>query len=80
MSSGNTVVSDPLISRGSGNQIIVIAAPIMKGSHVVGLLGGTVSLTELAQIVTSESVGEIGYPFVVQEDGLIITHQKKALS
>jgi diguanylate cyclase (GGDEF)-like protein/PAS domain S-box-containing protein len=78
MSLGNTVVSDPLISRGSGNQIIVVAAPIMKGSHVVGLLGGTVSLTELAQIVTSESVGEIGYAFVVQEDGLIITHPEES--
>ncbi len=78
MSSGKTVVSDPLISRGSGNQIIAVAAPIMKGSQVIGILGGTVSLTELVQIVTSESVGEIGHAFVVQEDGLIITHPEES--
>ena len=74
MSSGNTVISDPLISRGSGNQVIVVAAPLMKAGQVVGLLGGTISLTELVQLVTSERVGEIGYAFIVQEDGLIITH------
>jgi len=77
MSSGNTVVSDPLISRGSGNQVIVVAAPIMKGGQVVGLLGGTVSLTELDQIVNSESVRKIGYAFVVQEDGLVISHPEE---
>lgn len=74
ISSGNTVVSDPLISRESGNQIIVVAAPVMKGNKVIGLLGGTVSLTGLDHIATSESVGEIGYAFVVQENGLTISH------
>lgn len=77
MSSGNTMVSDPLISRGSGNPVIVVAAPILMGSQVVALLGGTVSLTELDQIVTSESVREIGYAFVVQEDGLMISHPEE---
>lgn len=77
ITSGNTVVSDPLISRGSGNQVIVVAAPIIKGGLVVGLLGGTVNLSEFAQIATSESIGEIGYAFVVQEDGLIITHPEE---
>lgn len=78
MSSGNTVVSDPLISRGSSNPVIVVAAPIMKGGQVVGLLGGTLSLTEFAKIATSESIGTIGYAFVVQEDGLIITHPEES--
>ncbi len=77
ITSGNTVVSDPLISRGSGNQVIVVAAPIIKGGLVVGLIGGTVSLTELVQIATSEKVADIGYAFVVQENGLIITHPEE---
>jgi len=68
-----SVISDPLISRGSGNQIIVVAAPIMKDDKVIGLIGGNVNLTELISIVTSKRVGEISSAFIVQQDGLIIT-------
>ena len=74
MSTGRSVISDPLISLGSGKQIIVVAAPIMKDNKVVGLLGGEVNLTELIKIVSSKKVGEIGSAFIVQQDGLIITH------
>lgn len=79
MSTGKTVVSDTLTSRGSGNQIIVVAAPIMKGNQVIGLLGGSVGLTKLDRIAMSDSVREIGYAFVVQEDGLIISCPKEGL-
>ena len=74
MATGMSVISDPLISWGSGKQIIVVAAPIMKDNKVVGLLGGEVNLTELIKIVSSKKVGEIGSAFIVQQDGLIITH------
>lgn len=74
METGLPVISDPLISKQSGNQIIVVAAPIMKDNKVVGLLGGNVNLSDVVQIVTSEKVGEIGSTFLVQQDGLIITH------
>ncbi|HEY8908780.1 MAG TPA: HD domain-containing phosphohydrolase [Desulfosporosinus sp.] len=80
MATGTTVISDPLISRGSGNQIIVVAAPIMKDNKVVGLLGGDVNLTELIKIVTLKKVGETSSAFIVQQDGLIITHLDSELS
>lgn len=72
MVSGETVISDPLISRGSGQQSIVVAAPIKNGGQVVGLMGGTVNISDLTKIVTSERVGQIGYAFMVQDDGQLI--------
>ncbi|WP_040411887.1 HD domain-containing phosphohydrolase [Desulfosporosinus sp. OT] len=74
MATGMSVISDPLISKGTGNQIIVVAAPIIKDNKVVGLIGGNIKLTELIKIVTSKEVGEIGSSFLVQQDGLVITH------
>ena len=74
MATGRSVISDPMISRGTSNQIIVVAAPIMKDNKVVGLIGGSINLTDLIKIVTSKKVGEIGSAFIVQQDGLIITH------
>jgi len=74
MATGMSQISDPLISLGSGNQIIVVAAPILKDDKVVGVIGGNVNLTELTKIVTSKKAGEIGSTFIVQQDGLIISH------
>lgn len=79
MSTGQSIISDPMISRGSNNPIIVIAAPIIKDNKVIGLIGGNIRLTDLNRIVSSKTVGEIGHAFIVQHDGLIITHPNPEL-
>jgi len=79
MATGNTTISNPLISRSSGNQIIVVAAPIIKDGRVVGLLGGNINIKELNQKVTAAKIGDNGYAFMVQEDGLVISHPDQAL-
>ncbi|KJS16962.1 MAG: hypothetical protein VR69_07270 [Peptococcaceae bacterium BRH_c4b] len=79
MATGSTVISDPMISRGSGNQIVVVAAPIKKNGKLAGLIGGNVNLAELSQKVSAAKVGKSGYAFMVQEDGLVITHPDQKL-
>ncbi|MHB8074385.1 HD domain-containing phosphohydrolase [Desulfosporosinus fructosivorans] len=79
MATGMSVISDPLISGRSGSHVIVAAAPIMKDNKVIGLIGGNIKLNELVKIVTSKKVGEIGNAFIVQQDGLIITHPDQKL-
>jgi len=79
MATGNTTISDPLISRGSGNQIIVVAAPIKKAGRVVGILGGSVDIKELNQKAKITKIGDDGYAFIVQKDGLIISHPDEAV-
>jgi len=74
MATGDSVISDPLISRGTGNQIIVVATPIIKDNKVIGVLGGNVNLTDLTKIVMEKKVEEIGSAFLVEEDGLVITN------
>lgn len=53
MVTGSTVISDPLNSRGSGNLIIVVAAPITKEGKVVGLIGGNVNIKDLNHEIQS---------------------------
>jgi len=74
MSTGQSIISDPMISGESNNPIIVIAAPIIKDNKVIGLVGGNIRLLDLNRIVSSKTVGEIGSAFIVQQDGLTITH------
>lgn len=79
MSTGKAAISDPLISRGSGNQIIVVASPIIKEGKPVGLIGGNVSLEELSRMVASAKIGAIGYAFIVQDNGLFIAHPEPSI-
>lgn len=74
---GETVVSDPVVSRATGKTVIVVAAPIKKEGKVVGLLGGTVSIDDISKRIAALKVGKTGYAYMVQGDGLMIAHPSK---
>lgn len=72
---GETVVSEPVISKSTGLPIIVIAAPIKNDiGQVVGLIGGTVELSKITDIVNSEEFGETGYAYMIDKEGVFIAH------
>lgn len=78
--SGNTVISDPVISKADGKAVVVAAAPILKNGVIVGGLNGGLTLDETAKNISQIKVGETGYAFVLRKDGLIILHPKKELA
>jgi PAS domain S-box-containing protein len=71
---GREVVSDPVISRQSQRPIVAIAAPVKKGNVVTGVVGCTISLGYLSQLISHIKPVETGYAFVVQGDGTTIIH------
>jgi methyl-accepting chemotaxis protein len=71
---GKVVVSDPVIAKVDGRAVIVIATPIIKNGSVVGVLGGTVTMDDLTKLVLDIKVGDSGYAYVKQNDGLTIMH------
>ncbi|RJQ77313.1 MAG: HAMP domain-containing protein [Desulfobacteraceae bacterium] len=74
---GETVVSDPVVSRATGKNVIVVASPIKKDGQITGMLGGTVTLEDISQRITSVQAGKTGYAYMIQEDGLVIAHPSK---
>ncbi|WP_432665833.1 methyl-accepting chemotaxis protein [Wukongibacter baidiensis] len=77
---GESVVSEPVISKSTGVPIIVIASPIKNDSgQVVGLIGGTVALSKVTDIVNAEKFGETGYGYMINQEGIVIAHPKKEL-
>lgn len=78
MSGADTVISDPLISRVDNTAVIVFAVAIkdLQGK-TIGMLGGTFPIDSLQQLVADVNIGETGYGFIVQGDGLIIGHPDK---
>ncbi|MCT4618520.1 MAG: methyl-accepting chemotaxis protein [Marinisporobacter sp.] len=77
---GQLTISKPVISKSSGLPIVVIAAPIKddKGS-VIGLIGGTVNLSHVTNIVNAEKLGETGYAYMIDQEGLVMAHPKKEM-
>lgn len=73
---GETIVSKPVISRSTGNQIIVIAAPIRdRQNQVVGLMGVSLDLIMLYDWVKAFKVSHPNsYSYIIDGDGLVLTH------
>jgi methyl-accepting chemotaxis protein len=74
MQTGETVVSDPVVSRATGKTVIVVATPLKKNGQITGMLGGTVSIDDLSRRIAAIKAGKTGYAYMVQGDGLVIAH------
>ncbi|MED4731835.1 methyl-accepting chemotaxis protein [Aneurinibacillus migulanus] len=71
-------VSEPLISRASGKLVVVIASPIYnQQNQLSGMLGATVPITTMNEIVAGQKIGQTGYAYMVQKDGLVISYPQK---
>ncbi|MBX3735648.1 MAG: response regulator [Candidatus Didemnitutus sp.] len=73
------VVSNPLHSKIGGVPIVVVAVPILDSKgEFVGLLGLSVELGHLAGVISSQHLGETGYPFAIDRQGLLVIHPDPA--
>jgi diguanylate cyclase (GGDEF)-like protein len=77
---GQTVISEPIISKTTGNQMAVIAAPIKnEQGEIIGLIGGSLNLVKLYQFIDSSSFGHsASYSYIIDKNGTIITHPDKS--
>lgn len=75
---GNTYVSEPLVSKVSGELTVIIAAPIwekgISGSNVVGVVYFVPRETFLNDIVKTINVSENGLAYMLDGEGYTIAH------
>lgn len=76
MQTGNTVVSDPITSKATGKQIIVIVAPTYKEGSTTptGLVGVTPTLDYLKKLVEKMDINGYGYGFIQNSDMITMAH------
>ncbi len=76
---GKESVSEVILSKGSGNPVFVISAPIKANGKVSGVLLGVVDLTRCnASFVDPVKVGTSGYAYLIDSTGKIIAYPDKA--
>ncbi|MCC5909972.1 MAG: EAL domain-containing protein [Clostridiaceae bacterium] len=80
---GETILSNALISQSTGQQIAVIAAPVKNDAgEVVGLMGGSLDLKKLHNLSQSFNVSNTdhgSYSYIIDKEGLVISHPNKSL-
>ena len=80
MSSGKAYLSDVLRSKNTGKPTVFATAPLKSGSgQMLGLLGLAINVDFLIETVASKKIGQTGYAYMANADGIIVAHPKMEL-
>lgn len=75
-----TFVSNGMISIATGNATFVIASEIRdRSGKKVGLVAASVKIDAFSDVVAQMRVGENGYGYIIQRDGLTLVHPNNDL-
>ncbi len=73
--SGRAAVGDMYKSKATGDVITVVCAPILSQSgKFLGIFGMSVKAANFTDIILAKKVGETGYSFMINDQGIIIAH------
>ncbi len=70
---GNTYLSSTLVSTVDGKVIIIISAPIARGSEK-GIVYAKLDSNTFSKMIDDVSIGKSGYGFVVDKEGKFLAH------
>lgn len=74
---GTYAVSDVITSKYTNEPVIAIAFPITENEKVRGLLIGTIKFKKIAEKAEQIKIGQSGYAYMIDNQGVIISHPKK---
>ncbi len=76
---GQGNISDVIISKATGNAVVMYAVPIIRGERVVGALIATRDSSALNDITDTIGIGETGYSFILGQDSTFYAHPNREL-
>lgn len=75
---GEANVSEPVVSRATGELIVVACVPVFsKKGTVSGAAAGIIRIDYLIKSLSSIRAGNSGYLFMVNSEGLVIIHPRR---
>jgi PAS domain S-box-containing protein len=75
---GNEISLQTLIGRSSGQPALTYSAPIWRNDEIVGATLAATDLDTLAEAVGAIQVGETGFGYLVDADGVVLAHPDPA--
>ncbi|NMO97351.1 methyl-accepting chemotaxis protein [Paenibacillus lemnae] len=76
---GKIIVSEPVTSKRTGNNIVTLLVPLMKDGKQYGYMGSTLPINTVQESVSKFKFGETGYAFLLSEKGLFMWHHNNDL-
>jgi methyl-accepting chemotaxis protein len=73
---GKDAVSDPLVSKGTGNVVVFFAVPLISQGKTVGVVGGAVAYNSIGVMINKIDLGTTGEVYLVDKTGLMVTPPK----
>ena len=70
---GQTVVSQPVVSKVTGNVIVVAAAPVYSNGKIVAVAAMTVPTSYISELLKAAQKGDTGEAYLINTDGLFLT-------
>ena len=71
---GRVNMSEPIMSRATGNLILVFAAPVRSsGGLIVGVIGETIPVSSITQLLIKNRIGETSESYLINSDGYFVT-------
>lgn len=80
VASRRSMMSQPIVSRVSGRQVVIVSTPVVDGTRLLGVLTASLDLRETGFLrqLGALKPGGTGYLFLMTADGVMIDHPDKA--
>ncbi len=76
---GKIVVSEPVVSKRTKNNIVTMIIPLMKDGKQYGYMGSTLPIDKVQETVSTQKFGTKGYAFLLSNDGKFMWHPEKEM-
>ncbi|GAA0085873.1 methyl-accepting chemotaxis protein [Clostridium sp. CTA-7] len=77
--SGTSYVSDPIVSKASGEIVVIYSVPVKFNEDVIGVITAVKDGNELSRFVSDVKIGSTGQAFILSKYGTTIAHKDKEL-
>lgn len=76
---GKVVITPPYEDALTGNNVVTVAKAVEKDGKVVGVMAVDCTLTALTERMNQKKIGNTGYVYIANVDGIILTHPNTEL-
>ncbi|WP_307586505.1 methyl-accepting chemotaxis protein [Paenibacillus wynnii] len=74
---GKEAISEVILSKVTNKHVIAIAYPLVNNGNTTGVLIGTIIFDTISEAAVKIKVGETGYAYMIDRQGLIVSHPVK---
>ncbi len=71
---GHSTVTKPYVDLVTMELVIALVTPLTHDDHFVGVMSADTILDSLVENIVNVKVGETGYAFIVEKNGMILVH------